>query len=74
MPRQRPANLEEQVEEWRQVLTSLAEDFYNGDARVRPKSFPTTCTYCAQRLLCRVDAASFEEEMDDEEATEAERD
>ncbi|WP_348268949.1 PD-(D/E)XK nuclease family protein [Edaphobacter paludis] len=74
MPRQRPANLAEQVEEWRQVLTSLAEDFYNGDTRVRPKSFPTTCTYCTQRLLCRIDAASFEEAMDDEEATEAESD
>lgn len=74
MPRQRPANLAEQVEEWRQVLTSLAEDFYTGDTRVRPKSFPTTCTYCAQRLLCRIDAASFEEAMDDEEATEAESD
>jgi ATP-dependent helicase/nuclease subunit B len=73
MPRQHPANLEEQVEEWRQVLTSLAEDFYNGDTRVRPKSFPTTCTYCAQRILCRVDAASFEEGIDDE-ATEAESD
>lgn len=74
MPRQRPANLAEQLEEWRQVLTSLAEDFYTGDTRVRPKSFPTTCTYCAQRLLCRIDAASFEEAMDDEEATEAESD
>jgi probable DNA repair protein len=74
MPKQRPVNLQEQVEEWRHVLTSLAEDFYNGDARVRPKHFPTTCTYCAQRLLCRVDAASFEEESDDDEATEAERD
>jgi ATP-dependent helicase/nuclease subunit B len=74
MPRQRPANLEEQVKEWRYVLTSLAEDFYHGDARVRPKSFPTTCTYCAQRLLCRVDAAAFEEEMDTHAATEAERD
>lgn len=74
MPRQSPANLEEQVEEWRRVLTSLAEDFYNGDMRVRPKSFPTTCTYCAQRLLCRVDPASFEEETNDEEDTEAEHD
>jgi hypothetical protein len=73
-PRQHPASLEGQVEEWRRVLTSLAEDFYHGDARVRPKSFPTTCTYCAQRLLCRVDAAAFEEEMDDDGATEAERD
>ncbi len=73
MPKQHPADLEEQVEEWRQVLTSLAEDFSNGDARVRPKDFPSTCAYCAQRLLCRVDAAAFEE-MDDEFATEAERD
>ena len=74
MPKQHPADLEEQVEEWRQVLTSLAEDFSNGDARVRPKNFPSTCTYCAQRVLCRVDPASFEAEMDDEFATEAERD
>lgn len=74
MPRQQPASLKEQVEEWRHVLTSLAEDFHYGDARVRPKKFPTTCTYCAQRLLCRVDAAAFEEEMDHDAITEAERD
>lgn len=73
VPRQHPADLESQVEEWRQVLTSLAEDFYNGDIRVRPKSFPSTCAYCAQRLLCRVDPASFDQE-DDEEAPEAEHD
>jgi probable DNA repair protein len=73
MPRQHPEDLEQQIQEWRQVLTSLAEDFYNGDIRVRPKNFPSTCTYCAQRLLCRVDPASFEQD-DDEEATEAERD
>ena len=74
VPRQGPESLEEQVEEWRNVLTSLAEDFYYGDARVRPKNFPTTCTHCAQRLLCRVDASAFEEQMDDDNATEAERD
>lgn len=73
MPRQHPADLEQQVQQWRHVLTSLAEDFYNGDIRVRPKDFPSTCTYCAQRLLCRIDPASFEQD-DDEEATEAERD
>lgn len=73
VPRQHPDNLETQVAEWRQVLTSLAEDFYRGDIRIRPKSFPSTCTYCAQRLLCRIDPASFDQE-DDEEATEAERD
>jgi RecB family exonuclease len=74
MPRQRPDDLKEQVEEWRQVLTSLAEDFSRGDIRVRPKSYPTTCTYCAQRLLCRIDPASFEQELDDEEMTEAKLD
>ncbi|GGG83350.1 PD-(D/E)XK nuclease family protein [Edaphobacter dinghuensis] len=73
IPRQHPADLEEQVQQWRQVLTSLAENFYNGDIRVKPKDFPSTCTYCAQRLLCRIDPASFEQD-DDEEATEAERD
>ncbi|MEO6817262.1 MAG: PD-(D/E)XK nuclease family protein, partial [Edaphobacter sp.] len=73
VPRQHPDDLEAQVAEWRQVLTSLANDFYHGDIRVRPKSFPSTCTYCAQRLLCRIDPASFDQE-DDEEATEAERD
>jgi probable DNA repair protein len=71
VPRQHPDNLEAQVAEWRQVLTSLAEDFYHGDIRVSPKSFPSTCAYCAQRLLCRIDPASFDQE--DEETTEAER-
>ena len=74
MPKQRPASLEEQVEEWQQVLTSLAEDFSNGDARVRPKSFPQTCARCAQRLLCRVDAASFEAVTDEGLAMEVEGD
>jgi len=73
MPRQHPIDLEAQVQQWRQVLTTLAEDFYNGDIRVRPKEFPSTCSYCAQRLLCRIDPASFEQD-DDEKATEAERD
>jgi RecB family exonuclease len=73
MPKQRPASLEEQMDKWRQVLTSLAEDFSNGDARVRPKSFPLTCAHCAQRLLCRVDAASFEA-ADEELAMEVEGD
>jgi ATP-dependent helicase/nuclease subunit B len=43
-----------QVEEWRGVLTRLAEQFAAGDARVRPKHYPKTCDHCAQRLLCRV--------------------
>jgi hypothetical protein len=42
------------VEAWREVLTRLAEEFYAGDARVKPKSYPQTCAYCEQRLLCRL--------------------
>jgi probable DNA repair protein len=50
-----------QVDDWREVLTRLAEQFAAGDARVRPKSYPKTCQYCGQRLLCRVAGASLEE-------------
>jgi probable DNA repair protein len=55
-----------QVEEWREVLTRLAEQFAAGEAGVRPKSYPKTCTYCGQRLLCRVVGENLEE-TDEEE-------
>ena len=51
------AGMVERVDAWREVLTRLAEEFAAGDARVRPKSYPKTCAYCAQRLLCRLDPA-----------------
>lgn len=70
--RKNPEDLNEQVSEWRRVLTSLAESFSNGDARVDPKSYPTTCTYCAQRLLCRLDLDTLEGEIDAENDTETE--
>jgi hypothetical protein len=57
------------AEEWRQVLTRLAEDFAAGKAEVRPKSFEINCTRCAQRLLCRIDPSSlgeFAEEIGEE--------
>jgi probable DNA repair protein len=52
-------SLEEQVAEWRRILTQLAEDFHAGDARVAPKSYPKTCQHCAQRLLCRLNPATL---------------
>jgi ATP-dependent helicase/nuclease subunit B len=58
-----------QVDEWREVLTKLAEDFYRGDTRVRPKSYPATCKHCGHRLLCRLDAVALG--GDDEDETEA---
>ncbi|WP_035348881.1 PD-(D/E)XK nuclease family protein [Edaphobacter aggregans] len=61
-------SLDEQIEEWRSVLTSLAEAFHHGDARVDPKKYPNTCSYCAQRILCRLDPVAFDEDFDEEEA------
>ena len=61
------ASLEAQIEDWRRVLITLAEDFAAGDARVRPKTYPDTCKYCAQRPLCRVDPALLEERSEDME-------
>ncbi len=59
-------SLAAQVDEWREVLTKLAEQFAAGDAQVQPKSYPKTCTYCGQRLLCRVVGAALEETEDEE--------
>lgn len=55
-----------QVDEWRGVLTNLAEQFSAGNAEVRPKIYPKTCTYCGQRLLCRVVGAALEETEEEE--------
>ncbi|HEX9199949.1 MAG TPA: hypothetical protein VF865_10355, partial [Acidobacteriaceae bacterium] len=48
-----------QIDNWRTVLTQLAENFYAGDARVAPKQYPSTCRYCDQRLLCRLDLSTL---------------
>ena len=67
------ATLGAQVERWRQVLTKLAEEFYAGEARVRPKQYPVTCEHCEQRLLCRLDVSLLE--VDEADAVnEVERD
>lgn len=57
-------NMEAQVDEWRQVLTQLATEFSSGEARVMPKEYPTTCSRCAQRILCRLDASLLEDESE----------
>lgn len=64
-------SLDAQVEEWRRVLSRLAEEFHEGDVRVRPKNYPTTCKHCGQRLLCRLDAAAMQAD-DDDSVTEVE--
>jgi ATP-dependent helicase/nuclease subunit B len=58
--------LDARIAEWRRVLTKLADEFAAGDARVRPKLYPKTCEYCAQRLVCRLDVAALDEDVDEE--------
>jgi hypothetical protein len=61
------ASLATQVEDWREVLTALAEDFHSGEARVDPKQYPKTCEHCEQRLLCRLDPATLDANSLDED-------
>jgi hypothetical protein len=58
--------LNARIVEWRRVLTILAEEFAAGDARVQPKKYPQTCEYCAQRLVCRLDVAALDSDLDEE--------
>ena len=62
----RLVNLPEFIEAWRATLTQLAHDFAEGHAFVAPKSYPQTCTHCAQRLLCRLDPASLRNLSEDQ--------
>jgi ATP-dependent helicase/nuclease subunit B len=62
-------SLRAQVDKWRGVLTSLAEDFHSGDASVSPKRYPQTCNFCKQRLLCRLDPSALDADiLDDSDA------
>ncbi len=53
------------VEHWQQILIRLAQDFAAGDARVHPKQ-ASTCKYCAQNLLCRIEPGFFEHQPSDD--------
>ena len=57
--RQTIADLELRRDEWQTVLTTLAQNFASGCADVNPKSIAVNCKGCSQRLLCRIDPASF---------------
>ena len=52
-----------QVDSWREVLTTLAEEFHAGNASVSPKHYPQTCQYCQQRLLCRLNPVALEPDV-----------
>ncbi len=44
-----------QLEEWRQTLAALGEQFRAGVVTVDPKRYPATCETCGLRTLCRVE-------------------
>ncbi len=62
------ATLQEQLEDWHRILTSLAEAFATNDPVANPKSYPRTCQYCSQRILCRLDPATLTIDEDETEA------
>lgn len=65
------ATLEDQIADWRRVLTNLATDFADGDARVSPKDYPATCKLCRQRILCRLDPITLAERAEESEDADA---
>ena len=57
-------DLELQTRAWREELSRLAQAFAEGVADVDPKSYPHTCRFCEQRLLCRLDRSLLAEDED----------
>ena len=55
-----PESFAEQMENWNDILESLAADFHAGTATVGPREYPATCTYCEQRMLCRLNPELLE--------------
>lgn len=47
-------NWDEQVNQWRTVLTKLGKDFYQGISSVDPKNADDTCRLCHLHSLCRI--------------------
>lgn len=49
---------QDQLIEWKSVLTKLSDDFCHGVATVDPKDPPQTCERCALKPLCRINDES----------------
>ncbi|QHS50936.1 PD-(D/E)XK nuclease family protein [Edaphobacter sp. 12200R-103] len=64
--KKRELSFEEQLDEWQRVLEDLAHAFYSGNTEVDPKNYPETCKHCTQRILCRLNPAAFDEDLDEE--------
>ncbi len=54
--------------EWQYALSSLGQQFLNGEAQVDPKQYPKTCEFCDLSGLCRIaenDPAAVGDESDE---------
>jgi probable DNA repair protein len=47
-------NWQEQLKSWKKITANLADDFYNGKAKVDPKNPNNTCKFCKLHSLCRI--------------------
>ncbi|TAK78788.1 MAG: hypothetical protein EPO11_00895, partial [Gammaproteobacteria bacterium] len=45
---------EEQLTQWKTILTQLSNDFCQGIAKVDPKDMVKTCLWCTLKPLCRI--------------------
>ncbi len=45
---------QEQLQQWKDILTKLGTDFYYGIAKVDPKDPKQTCNYCSLKPFCRI--------------------
>jgi probable DNA repair protein len=57
------------LDQWRAILTNLAQEFADGNASVRPNHYPLTCERCAQRILCRLNPATLASADETDEET-----
>ena len=56
----------EQLHEWQQHLTALAQEFADGRHEVAPRDGLDTCRYCDQHVLCRIYEQNVHETVEDE--------
>jgi ATP-dependent helicase/nuclease subunit B len=45
---------QDQLEDWRKHLKSMADEFLSGETQVNPLKGPPTCTHCDLKTLCRI--------------------
>ena len=65
-------SMQDQIETWQRDLTALALAFDHGAPRPDPKVYPTTCSRCSQRLVCRLDPTTLRPFDEDDELLEEE--